>query len=136
MRISTRRPGIELDNNGREPFSDARSRRCCASLRHQERYHIPPRITWATRCRAEAEDDPSRYFLEHPGGAASLWCDRFPAAAGSVRRHRALRALGYDTGDATAAIRAFSCIPAGGIVFRLTEQSRGLLYCLYQKPAG
>ena len=78
--------------------------------------------------------DPSRYFpwktlAEHGFG---LWCDPpYPASPADLDPVIALQAMGYEISNMDAAIAAFkrhyvqNDSPPG-----LTEQERGLLYCL------
>ncbi len=134
--------GIELDNNGREPFSDAQIAALLRLLDDiRERYHIPTaNYLGHADVAPRRKTDPSRYFpwktLADSG--FGLWCDPpFPQPPAAFDATAALRTLGYDTSDATAAIRAFKLhfLPEE-TSSALTEQSRGLLYCLYQKAAG
>jgi N-acetylmuramoyl-L-alanine amidase len=134
--------GVELDNNGREPFSDIQISALLRLLDDiRERHHIPvANFLGHADVAPRRKTDPSRYFpwktLADRG--FGLWCDPpFPEPPPGFDATAALRALGYDTGDVTAAIRAF------GLHFlpdehasALTERSRGLIYCLYQKAAG
>jgi N-acetylmuramoyl-L-alanine amidase len=131
--------GIELDNNGREPFSDAQISallRLLADIR--ERYHIPTaNFLGHADVAPRRKIDPSRYFpwktlADHGFG---LWCDPpFLEPPLAFDATAALRALGYYTGDAAAAIRAFNLhFLAGELPSELSERSRGLLYCLYKK---
>lgn len=131
--------GIELDNNGREPFSDAQISallRLLADIR--ERYNIPAaNFLGHADVAPRRKTDPSRYFpwktLADQG--FGLWCDPpIPEAPAGFDATAALRALGYDTGNPEAAIRAFNLhfLPDEASS-ALTERSRGLLYCLYQK---
>jgi len=94
----------------------------------------------ACRRRAEAQDRsqpllPWKMLADQGFG---LWCDPpYAEPPPAFDATAALRALGYDTGNREAAVRAFNLhflpdeAPAA-----LTERSRGLLYCLYQKAAG
>jgi len=134
--------GIELDNNGREAFPDAQIAallRLLADIR--ERYHIPvANFLGHADVAPRRKTDPSGYFpwktlADHGFG---LWCDPpFPEPPPAFDATAALRALGYDTGNPEAAIRAFTLhfLP-DELSPALTERSRGLLYCLYQKAAG
>jgi N-acetylmuramoyl-L-alanine amidase len=131
--------GIELDNNGREPFSDAQIAALLRLLADiQERYHIPvANFIGHADVAPRRKVDPSRYFpwktLADRG--FGLWCDPpYPEPPAAFDATAALRALGYDTGNPEAAIRAFKLHfvpdePSSA----LTERSRGLLHCLYQK---
>jgi N-acetylmuramoyl-L-alanine amidase len=134
--------GIELDNNGHEPFADAQISallRLLADIR--ERYHIPAaNFLGHADVAPKRKTDPSRYFpwktlADHGFG---LWCDPpFPEPPTPFDAAAELRALGYDTGDAVAAMRAFKLhfVP-DELSPGLTDRSRALLYCLYQKAAG
>jgi N-acetylmuramoyl-L-alanine amidase len=134
--------GIELDNNGFEPFPDvqiASLLRLLADIK--ERYRIPTANFLGHADIAPGRKvDPSRYFpwktlAEHGYG---LWCDpplALPQQPVDVELE--LRALGYDTDDLAAAVRAFKLHflqqePAPG----LDDDGRALLYCLSRKAAG
>ncbi len=131
--------GIELDNNGSEPFPDVQISALLRLLADiGERYHIPvANFLGHADVAPRRKTDPSRYFpwktlADHGFG---LWCDPpFPQPPLVFDATATLRALGYDTGNPEAAIRAFNLhfLP-GELSSALTERSRGLLYCLYQK---
>ncbi|OGA90842.1 MAG: hypothetical protein A3G27_08875 [Betaproteobacteria bacterium RIFCSPLOWO2_12_FULL_66_14] len=131
--------GVELDNNGSEPFPDVQISallRLLADIR--ERYHIPSaNFLGHADVAPRRKTDPSRFFpwkmlADHGFG---LWCDPpFAEAPLAFDATAALRALGYDSGNPEAAIRAFNLhfLP-DELSSALTERSRGLLYCLYRK---
>lgn len=131
--------GIELDNNGHEPFPDAQISALLGLLADlRERYHIPvANFLGHADVAPRRKTDPSRYFpwktlADHGFG---LWCDPpFPEPPVAFDTTAALRALGYDTGDVGATIRAFSLhfLP-DEYSSALNQRGRGLLYCLYQK---
>lgn len=134
--------GIELDNNGREPFADAQISALLDLLGDiKQRYHIPSaNFLGHADVAPRRKADPSRHFpwkmlAQHGFG---LWCElpvaEAPATFDAIT---ALRALGYDSGNPDAAIRAFNLhfLPDERSS-ALSERSRGLLYCLYQKAAG
>jgi N-acetylmuramoyl-L-alanine amidase len=134
--------GIELDNNGREPFSGAQISALLELLGDiKARYHIPAaNFLGHADVAPKRKTDPSRFFpwrtLAESG--FGLWCDPpFADPPATFDALAAMRALGYDTGDASAAIRAFTLhyLPEESSS-ALTERNRGLLYCLYQKAAG
>jgi N-acetylmuramoyl-L-alanine amidase len=134
--------GIELDNNGREPFSDAQISallRLLAEIR--ERYRIPAsNFLGHADVAPRRKVDPSRYFpwKTLADNGFGLWCDPpYPELPPAFDATAALRGLGYDTGDPGAAIAAFKLhfLPDEGSSV-LTERSRSLLHCLYQKTAG
>lgn len=134
--------GIELDNNGREPFADAQIAALLRLLADiKERYHIPTaNFLGHADVAPRRKADPSRYFpwktlADHDFG---LWCDPpFAEPLLPFDAALALRALGYDTADVAAAVRAFKLHylpdqPSSG----LDERGRALLNCLYLKAAG
>lgn len=130
--------GIELDNNGHEPFSDAQISSLLRLLADiTERYHIPAaNILGHADVAPTRKVDPSRYFpwktlADHGFG---LWCDApYAQVPEAFVASMALRALGYDTANAQAAIQAFKLhfLP-DEISSTLSERGRALLYCLYR----
>jgi len=133
--------GIELDNNGREAFPDVQISALLRLLADmKERYHIPgANFLGHADVAPKRKTDPSRYFpwktLAEQG--FGLWCDPpYPEPPPAFDATAAMRALGYDTGNAAAAIRAFNMhfLPDEGSSV-LTERSRSMLYCLYEKAA-
>jgi N-acetylmuramoyl-L-alanine amidase len=134
--------GIELDNNGDEPFPEVQIAALLRLLADIEaRYHIPAANFLGHADVAPGRKvDPSRYFpwktlADHGFG---LWCDP-PFAPPPLPFDPAmeLRALGYDTDDLAAALRAFKLhfLPQEQTP-ELDDNGRALLYCLYQKTAG
>lgn len=131
--------GIELDNNGGEPFAEAQ---IAALLRLlvdiRERYQIPAaNFLGHADVAPRRKADPSGFFpwktLADQG--FGLWCDPpFAEPPPGFDAPAALRALGYDSANAEAAIRAFKLHylpderPAA-----LGERGRALLYCLYRR---
>jgi len=133
--------GIELDNNGHEPFAEAQVAALLRLLADvKQRYHIPvANFIGHADVAPRRKTDPSRYFpwktLADRG--FGLWCDPPFAPPLPLEVSLQLRALGYDTEDAAAALRAFKLHflpdePTTG----LDEGGRALLYCLYRKAAG
>jgi N-acetylmuramoyl-L-alanine amidase len=133
--------GIELDNNGREPFADtqiAALLRLLADIK--QRYHIPAaNFVGHADVAPRRKTDPSRHFpwktLADSG--FGLWCDSPFAQPPELEAALQLRALGYDTEDPAAALRAFKLhfLP-DEISTGLDENGRALLYCLYRRAAG
>lgn len=131
--------GIELDNNGREPFAEAQITALLQLLGDiRERYRIP-RANYLGHADVapRRKADPSRQFpwkrlAEHGFG---LWCDA-PLAEppATFDASAALRALGYDTRDAGAAVSAFKLrfLPDESAP-ELGERGRALLNCLYEQ---
>ncbi len=131
--------GIELDNNGHEPFAEVQISALLRLLADiKERYRIPDdNFLGHADVAPKRKTDPSRYFpwktlADHGFG---LWCDPpFPEPPPAFDAALELRALGYDTGDVAAAIQAFKLhfLPDEPSA-ELTSHGRALLYCLYQK---
>ncbi|MBI4293519.1 MAG: N-acetylmuramoyl-L-alanine amidase [Betaproteobacteria bacterium] len=131
--------GIELDNNGDEPFPDPQISALLRLLTDiGERYHIPrENVLGHADVAPRRKTDPSRYFpwqrlAEHGFG---LWCDPpFADPPASFDAAMTLRALGYDVSDLDAATRAFTLhfLPDESST-ELTDRGRALLHCLYQK---
>jgi len=131
--------GIELDNNGEEPFSDTQVFALLGLLGDLRlRYLIPPEnFIGHADIAPRRKVDPSRYFpwktlAEHGFG---LWCEKPELVSQSdADTSVSLLALGYDVLDPVAAVRAFrrhflgeeSSVPLG-------DSERNLLRCLLQK---
>jgi N-acetylmuramoyl-L-alanine amidase len=132
--------GIELDNNGEEPFPDAQMNVLLALLADlKQRYKLPAaNFLGHGDVAPRRKTDPSRYFpwrtLAERG--FGLWCDP-PYPPPTVDALVALQALGYEMTDTNAATRAFRRryrqIDANGA---LTDEERGLLQCLLERARG
>jgi len=133
--------GIELDNNGQETFPDvqiAALLRLLADIK--QRYQVPAsNFLGHADVAPRRKVDPSRNFpwrtlAEHGFG---LWCDApYPQPPAAFDTGLALRALGYDTQDAVAAVRAFKLhYRPDGLGPGLDERGQALLYCLTRKSA-
>jgi N-acetylmuramoyl-L-alanine amidase len=130
--------GIELDNNGHEPFPEAQIAALLALLRDIERrYHIPAaNVLGHADVAPGRKVDPSPYFpwktLAENG--FGLWCDAPPPAPPTgFDAIAAMQALGYDMTDVEAAIRAFKLhFVQDESAPILTDGNRALLYCLLQ----
>lgn len=130
--------GIELDNNGNEPFPEAQISALLRLLGDiQQRYRIPAaNFLGHADVAPRRKADPSRYFPWRTLAALGfgLWCDPpFPQPPASFDTTAALQALGYDIADVEAASRAFKLHFTGEESSGLTEDDRALLHCLLQK---
>ena len=133
--------GIELDNNGHEPFPEVQISALLRLLTDiEERYHIPiANFLGHADIAPGRKVDPSRYFpwktlADHGFG---LWCDPpYPQAPPLFDAEMALRALGYDIENPVAALSAFKLhfLPDDETA-GLDESGRDLLYCLYLKSS-
>lgn len=126
--------GIELDNNGQEPFPERQIASLLALLGDiKERHHIPKENFLGHADIAPTRKvDPSHYFpwktLADYG--FGLWCDSPPEASlTSMDAVAAIRRLGYDVSDSVAAIRAFKQhFDQQESSQVLTRRDQGLLY--------
>jgi N-acetylmuramoyl-L-alanine amidase len=134
--------GIELDNNGEEPFPEAQISALLRLLADiKERYRIPiANFLGHADVAPGRKVDPSRHF---PWKALAdrgfgLWCEPpFPEPPQPFDEALELRALGYHTDDIAAALRAFKLHFLPEQTFTgLDEHGRALLDCLYRKSAG
>jgi N-acetylmuramoyl-L-alanine amidase len=134
--------GIELVNNGDEPFPDRQIVSLITLLDDlTDRHHIPPRNVIGHADVAPArKSDPNAYFpwatLARNG--YGLWCDEpVPAAPAGFDPAAGLQAIGYDMGELSDAQRAFRLHYASGDNgSEFSERERALIACLQQKAAG
>jgi len=131
--------GIELDNNGHEPFPDAQITSLLQLLaRLKKDYGIPTaNFIGHADIAPTRKNDPNVFFpwkklSEHGFG---LWYDNLPAIPDSnFNSILALRIIGYDVRDTTAAIRSFKRHFMQDTATRvLNDADRQVLYKLYQK---
>lgn len=131
--------GIELDNDGEEPFADAQIAALLALLADlKQRYRIPTaNFVGHGDIAPGRKVDPSRYFpwrtlAQHGFG---LWCDP-PLSPPPVPMDlkTALRALGYDVTDLAATVSAFNrhYLQLDDAP-EMTEQGAAMLACLVEK---
>ena len=104
--------GIELDNNGTEPFPEAQIAALLALLEElQTRYPFPPANVLGHGDVAPGRKvDPSRYFPWQQLAEAGfgVWCrNPSPTPLESADANLLLRAFGYDVSDPQAALTAF-----------------------------
>ena len=131
--------GIELDNNGREPFDAAQIASLLRLLRDVvDRNQIPgENILGHSDIAPRRKPDPGPLF---PWGELAeqgfgLWCRQpYPEPAASFDPITGLRAIGYDTVDIGAAISAFKAhFAPDDLSPGLDARSRALVYCLNQR---
>ncbi|HSN20876.1 MAG TPA: N-acetylmuramoyl-L-alanine amidase [Usitatibacter sp.] len=127
--------GIELDNDGEEPFPDAQIAALLALLGDlKARYHIPTaNFVGHADVAPGRKVDPSPYFPWHTLAVYGfgLWCDSPPPEApAGFDPVLALQALGYDVSDPAAAMRAFELHYGEGDEPGLTEHAKAVLACL------
>ncbi|MDR0440789.1 MAG: N-acetylmuramoyl-L-alanine amidase [Candidatus Accumulibacter sp.] len=134
--------GIELDNDGFEPFADAQIDALLALLSDiVRRYRIPgANVVGHADVAPGRKIDPSAHFpwrrlAEHGFG---LWCDDpLPPAPAGFDLALLLAALGYSPADPEASRQAFLLHYAGGRELPSGEAETALAYCLFiQKIPG
>jgi len=134
--------GIELDNNGEEPFAEAEIEALLALLADiKERYGIPAANFLGHGDVAPGRKvDPSRWFPWQRLAARGfgLWCEPpVPPAPPGVDDATLLAAFGYDVSDPAAAIAAFKRHFAPDDASpEMTDENRALLNCLVSQMQG
>ncbi len=131
--------GIELDNNGDEPFPDIQISALLTLLDGiRGRYRIPAaNYLGHGDIAPRRKVDPSRHFpwetLARQG--YGRWCDPpLPEPPAALDTTLALRAIGYDVSALEPAIRAFKRhFVQDDTTPELTERDRSVLYCLLSK---
>ncbi|HET7160991.1 MAG TPA: N-acetylmuramoyl-L-alanine amidase [Burkholderiales bacterium] len=134
--------GIELDNNGREPFAEPLIISLLALLRDiKQRLDIPAANFIGHGDVAPGRKvDPSTFFPWQRLAAEGygLWCDPpFPPAPPYLDTAVLLQALGYNVWNLDAAVGAFKrhFVPEDPSL-EMTEKDRSVLYCLVLQKQG
>jgi N-acetylmuramoyl-L-alanine amidase len=131
--------GIELDNNGNEPFAEPMMQSLLALLADlKARYKIPAANFLAHGDIAPGrKTDPSRWFpwKRLADAGYGVWCEPpFPGAPSGQDDAVLLIAFGYDVSNLEAAVGAFRRrFLAQDSASPLTEYDRALLYCLIMR---
>lgn len=130
--------GIELDNDGDEPFPAAQIDALLALLRDLVvRHRIPSANVLGHGDVAPGRKvDPSRYFPWQRLAAEGfgLWCDPpYPTAPATLDPILGLQALGYDVADPEAAVSAFRRHYRQDEAPLLTDEDLALLHCLVER---
>ena len=131
--------GIELDNNGTEPFAEPMIETLLLLLADlQARYRIPAANFLAHGDIIPGRKvDPSRHFPWQRLAARGfgLWCEPpYPLAPAAASDAFLLAAFGYDIANLNAALAAFKRRFVGiDSTSALTEPERALLTCLIQR---
>jgi len=134
--------GIELDNNGNEPFSDVQISVLIELLGDlAARWRIPPANVLGHGDVAPGRKvDPSAFFPWRRLAAAGfgLWCEPpFEPLSSGADDAILLAALGYDVTRLPAAIAAFKRRWAQDDAgTTLSEEQRALVQCLIRKQQG
>lgn len=131
--------GIELDNNGREPFAEEQVISLMSLLNKLKRqYNIPTEnILGHSDIAPTRKVDPSTYFpwktLAENG--FGLWKDEnLETAPANFNVEQALRIIGYDTKNLDSAIRAFKLHHIQtDISGTLDQNTINTIYSIYKK---
>ncbi len=128
--------GIELDNNGNEPFAEPQMRALLALLGDlKSRHNIPAENFLGHGDIAPGRKvDPSHFFpwRRLAGEGFGLWCDPpYPAVPADLDTLTLLQAFGYNVWNLDAAAAAFKrrFVPEDPSP-QMTERDRSVLYCL------
>jgi N-acetylmuramoyl-L-alanine amidase len=130
--------GIELDNNGSEPFEE---RQILSLIRLLDdlctRFNIPRTAIIGHADLAPArKQDPSKYFPWQrlaQAGFGQWYDENLIEAPSNVDSIFALKALGYDTSDLPAAVRAFHRHYRGTETDILDQEDARILFNLVKK---
>ena len=130
--------GIELDNDGSEPYGEAQISTLLALLADlKQRYGIPGAnfIGHGDIAPGRKVDPgvefPWRRLAEQGFG---LWCETpFEPVPAGLDDGAMLAAFGYDVANGTAAVTAFNRHFMGAESPRMTDEGRARLYCLVRK---
>jgi len=131
--------GIELDNNGREPFAEPQISALVALLADlKARYKLSASSFLGHGDIAPGRKvDPSAYFPWKRLAALGfgVWCDPpYPAAPAAIDTTLLLQAFGYNVWNLDAAIAAFKRrFSPDDPMPEMTEKDRSMLYCLVQQ---
>ena len=135
--------GIELDNNGREPFPQAQIDALLSLLTDLgQRYRIPAaNVLGHSDVAPRRKADPGPLFPWRVLAASGfgLWCDPpYPEPPPAFDPLLGLRAIGYDVGDPAAALRAFRLryTPEDDPAGEPGPRDRALIHCLLQASAS
>jgi N-acetylmuramoyl-L-alanine amidase len=136
--VNSRSIGIELDNDGDEPFPERQIAALLALLADlKSRYGIPAaNFVGHADVAPGRKVDPSRYFPWHTLAVYGfgLWCEPpLTDAPPGFDPLLALQALGYDVSDPAAAIRAFDLhYGEEDTAPDMTPHAKAMLACLVQ----
>lgn len=131
--------GIELDNNGFEPFTEAQINNLLQVLRTlKKKYNIPTaNFIGHADIAPTRKVDPNRYFpwQQLAQNGFGYWYDTanviVPADFNSMQ---ALRVIGYDTRDSIAAIKAFKLhFVQQDSIPSINDADKKIIYDLYRK---
>lgn len=131
--------GIEIDNNGFEPFTEAQINSLLLLLGRLKRTYSIPDANFVGHADVAPgrKVDPSRYFpwKQLADNGFGLWYDttsvKIPVGFDAMR---ALRVIGYNIKDSVAAIQSFKIhFVQNDSLYQITDADRKILYDLSSK---
>ena len=131
--------GIELDNNGFEPFTETQIKSLLDVLKKLKKDNNIPTANFIGHAdiAPKRKVDPNKYFpwQQLAANGFGYWYDttnvKLPANFNAMQ---SLRIIGYDTKDSIAAIRAFKLhFLQQDVEAKLTDADRKIIYDLYRK---
>jgi N-acetylmuramoyl-L-alanine amidase len=131
--------GIELDNNGFEPFSDAQIKSLLDVMKKLKKDNNIPTANFIGHAdiAPKRKVDPNKYFpwQQLAANGFGYWYDtanvKLPENFDAMQ---ALRIIGYDTKDSVAAIRAFKLhFVQNDATGMLTDADKKIIYDLFRK---
>ena len=132
--------GIELDNNGREPFADLQINSLLSLLDTLKNKYLIPQLNFIGHAdiAPTRKNDPSVYFpwKRLAQGGFGIWYneDFLPKPPLDFNPIDALKIMGYDMSNSEAVIKAFKQKYTGKVGSSiLTPQDKAILYDLYRK---
>jgi N-acetylmuramoyl-L-alanine amidase len=131
--------GIELDNNGFEPFTEAQIRNLLMVLKTlKKKYSIPvSNFIGHADIAPTRKVDPNRFFpwQELAQNGFGHWYDTTNVSVPeNFNAMQALRIIGYETKDSVAAIKAFKLhFVQQDSTAVITDADKKILYNLYKK---
>ena len=131
--------GIELDNNGAEPFSETQLSNLLLLLESLKKAYSIPAANFIGHAdiAPTRKTDPSVFFpwkLLAEKGFGNWYADTTgQVISADFKTLDALRIIGYDTKDSTAAIRAFRLHFMQDTLRVLDDPAKKILYSLYRK---
>jgi len=130
--------GIELDNNGFEPFTEAQIDNLLIVLKAlKKNYNIPTaNFIGHADIAPSRKVDPNRFFpwQQLAANGFGYWYDMKNDPPENFNAIQALRIIGYDTKDSIAAIKAFKLhFVQQDSVAVLNDVDRRIIYDLYKK---
>lgn len=132
--------GIELDNNGFEPFDERQINSLLSLLANLKKSYAIPSSNFIGHgdIAPTRKNDPNVFFPWQKladNGFGLWWSDTTNVQVDSNFNHlQALRIIGYDVKDTIATIKAFKrhFLPTDS-TFGMNEQSKKVLFTLYRK---